>query len=342
MKRVVVIGGGFAGTKVAKILESKCNVTLIDAEDFFEYTPGILRVLVEPEHYKKLHSKHKNYLTKSKIVVGHVKKIDNKNVTLKDGKKINYDYLVIASGSSYNTPIKEQNIFFATRVKNILKSYQKIQKSQKIIIVGGGIVGVELATEIATHYKDKEILLIHSGSKIMERNNPKTSRYAEKFLVRNGVKIILNEKITNSDKKKLIGESGKEYNCDEVFFTIGIKPNVGFMNGEFSQFAPKGIMVNEYLQIPGKENIFVAGDVSNIVEEKTAQNAEKHGELVAQNILASINSEKMNKYSTKKRIMVISLGKNSGIIEYKNFVLGGWIPALLKRLIEWKVMNRFR
>src|SRR5687767_11071478 len=125
MKKVVVIGGGFAGANVAKKLNGKCDLTLIDTEDYFEYTPGILRVLVEPEHYHKLHVKHKEYLPNTKVVVGHVKKIENNKVVLIGGKKINYDYLVIASGSHYNNPIKETDTYFATRVKHLLAANKK-------------------------------------------------------------------------------------------------------------------------------------------------------------------------------------------------------------------------
>lgn len=342
MKRVVVIGGGFAGTAVAKKLNGKCDLTLIDTEDYFEYTPGILRVLVEPEHYKKLHAKHKDYLPKTKIIVGHVKKIEDKKVALMDGKKINYDYLVIASGSNYNTPIKEEDTFFATRVKHLLDANKKIQNSKKILIVGGGLVGIELAAELVTHYNDKKIQIINAGPNILERNNIKTRQYAQKFLEKKGVEIINNEKIVDKSKNKVIGESGKVYDYDMVFFTVGIKPNTTFMQGDFSKFVPRGIEVNEYLQIPGMENIFVAGDVSNIVEEKTAQNAELHGKIVANNILATLKGKKMKRYTSKRRLMVISLGKYKGIVEKDGFVMTGLAPALMKATIEKMVMFTFR
>ncbi|MEK6915102.1 MAG: FAD-dependent oxidoreductase [Nanoarchaeota archaeon] len=339
MKRVAVIGGGFAGANVAKKLQNYCNLTLIDTEDFFEYTPGILRVLVEPEHYKKLHVRHKEYLKKAKVIVGHVKKVNDKTVLLNNGKEINYDYLVIASGSNYNSPIKEEDIFFATRVKHLLEAQEKINKSKRISIVGGGIVGVELVAELATHYNDKKISLIHSGDKLLERNSTKTQDYATNFLKNRGVEIILNERIIDKNNKKLKGESGKEYPYDLVFFTVGIKPNISFMN---KRFVKKGIIVNNYLQIPEKNNIFVAGDVSDIVEEKTAQTAEKHANIVSNNILALINHKKMKEYKSKKGLMVISLGKYSGIIEYESFVLTGLIPAILKSCIEKMVMSKFK
>ncbi len=341
MKKVVVIGGGFAGATAAKKLKGKCDLTLIDTEDFFEYTPGILRVLVDPDHYKKLHVKHKDYLQGAEVVTGHVKEVDKKEVTLVDGRKIDYDYLVIASGSHYNNPIKEEDTFFATRVKHLLEANKKIKKSKKIYIVGAGLVGVELAAELATHAKGK-VYLISSNDKIMERNNSKTQEYAIKFLQKNGVEIIFNERIKDSDKKKLISESGKKYMYDMAFFTVGIKPNTGFMQGKFSKFVPKGIEVNEFLQIPEMKNIFVAGDVTNIVEEKTAQTAEKHGSIVAQNILASIQGNELQQYKSKKRLMVISLGKNRGVLEYKGFVWRGWVPSVLKSIIEKTVMHGFR
>lgn len=341
MKRVVVIGGGFAGATVAKKLKDKCDLTLIDTEDFFEYTPGILRVLVDPDHYKKLHVKHKDYLPNAKIITGHVKEVNKKEITLMDGRKVDYDYLVIASGSHYNNPIKEEDTFFATRVKHLLEANKKIKKSKKIYIVGAGLVGVELAAELATHAKGK-VYLISSNDKIMERNSVRTQRYAKRFLEKNGVEIIFNERIRDSDKKKLISESGKKYMYDMAFFTVGIKPNTSFMQPNFSKFVPKGIEVNEFLQIPEMKNIFVAGDVTNIVEEKTAQTAEKHGDVVAHNILSTIAGRELKQYSPKKRMMVISLGKDRGVIEYKGFVWRGWIPALLKSMIEKMVMNSFR
>ncbi|MEK6846979.1 MAG: FAD-dependent oxidoreductase [Nanoarchaeota archaeon] len=338
MKKVVIIGGGFAGSKAARKLQNKCDVTLIDKEDFFEYTPGILRALVEPEHYKKVYIKHEKYLNKTRVVVGGVKSISDKKVALDHGKKVDYDYLVITSGSNYVFPIKEENVFFAKRFKHLLEAYDKIKKSRRIAIVGGGIVGVELAAELATHYKGKELFLIHSHPKLMERNNSKTGEYARRFLEKRGVEVILDEKIIKTDKRHLIGRSGKKYPYDAVFFTVGITPNVDFMKNNFSQFVSRGISVNEYLQLDGKPNIFVAGDVTSLAEEKTAQNAEKHGEIVAKNIISLIHGEKMVKYLPKKRMMIVSLGKYSGILEYGDFVMGGFVPAIMKELIEKRVM----
>ncbi len=340
-KKVVIIGGGFAGSTAAIELQNECDVTLIDTEDFFEYTPSILRTIVEPDYYNKINSKHSSYLSNARIIVGHVKSLNENFVTLRNGRKINFDYLLIASGSNYATPIKEEYTSFANRVKHLIEAYEKIKKSKKISIVGGGVVGVELAAELCTHYKDKDLTLIHAHSNLMERNNKKTSDYVKSFLEKNGVKIVFNEKIMKKEKNKLVGNSGNSYKYDSVFFTTGIKPNTEFMTDNFSDLVKKGIAVNEFLQLKEHENIFVAGDVTNLAEEKTAQNAEKQAKIVAINILARINNSKMIPYKSKKRMMVISLGKKDGVIEYKDFIFTGLIASIVKRIIEKKVLCQF-
>src|SRR3989344_843508 len=105
MKRVLIIGGGFAGSTAARMLEKDFDVTLIDSKDYFEFTPGILRTLLEPKHVEKIQVLHKNYLKKTRIIKGIVESIDRKNVFL-GRRKIRYDYLVVCSGSRYSLPIK--------------------------------------------------------------------------------------------------------------------------------------------------------------------------------------------------------------------------------------------
>ena len=59
MKKLVIIGGGFAGAKIAKALESEFNVTLIDSKDYFEFTPSILRAIIKTKYLKKIQILHK-------------------------------------------------------------------------------------------------------------------------------------------------------------------------------------------------------------------------------------------------------------------------------------------
>jgi apoptosis-inducing factor 2 len=339
MEKLVIIGGGFAGTTIAKALEMKFDTTLIDSKDYFEYTPAILRTIVEPGHLNKVQRKHETYLKKAKVIVGHVSEVDEKFV-LVDKEKIHYDYLVVCSGSDYNNPIKEQDVVIGSRSQHLKHSHEKLKNSNKILIIGGGLVGVELAAEICEHYHDKKISLVHSRDHLMPRNNPKTVAYVENFLLKRGVELVLNERIKEAKKGVFVTEKGKVLPYDMAFMTVGTKPNYDFMEKNFSKCLSDRhqIKVDENLRVVGCKNIFAAGDIIDLQEEKTAQNAEHHAHTIVHNILALESSREPKKYKSRKRMLVISLGKYNGVIEKEGFVLGGKIPALFKLVIEKWVM----
>src|SRR3989344_147230 len=115
-KKVVIIGGGFAGSTAARKLENDFKVTLIDLKDYFEFTPSVLRTLVEPQHVEKIQVRHVQYLEKTQIIQEHVKDISTTEVHTAS-QVYPYDYLIIASGSRYESPIKEADMVIAGRSK---------------------------------------------------------------------------------------------------------------------------------------------------------------------------------------------------------------------------------
>ena len=96
------------------------------------------------------------------------------------------------------------------------------------------------------------------------------------------------------------------------------------------------------MRVKGFKNIFASGDLIDLPDEKTAQNAKKHGNLIAKNILNAISNKKLKEYNPKARIMVISLGDWHGIISSENWAIKGIIPAILKKAIEISVIWRYR
>lgn len=228
MKRVVIIGGGFAGATVARELEDDFETVLVDNKNYFEFTPSVLRVLVEPKRAKKIQVLHQHYLHSTKIVMGEVKAVKEKYVLLDKGK-IEFDYLVIASGSRYELPIKGGDLIKATRAENLRSFNKKILDAKRILLVGGGIVGVELAAEIATHLKNKEIILLHSRERLMDRFPEKVSKIADRFLRKKGVMILTKERFVKKIGKNYVTESGRKISADLAFLCTGIKPNSDFL-----------------------------------------------------------------------------------------------------------------
>ncbi len=319
MKKIVIIGGGFVGSYCARKLEKDFEVTLIDTRDYFEFTPSVLRILVEPDHLDKIQILHKDYLENSKIVLGEVNKFDNNKVFVK-GNSYSYDYLIAASGSSYVSPFKKENILHPNRGVELKKYASKLKKSGKILIVGGGLVGVELTGEILDKYPHKEITLIHSHERLIPRNNLKSSRKVEMYFRKEGVNLNLGERFEDKE--------GKDY--DLIFFCTGIKPNLDFKGLD--------IKLDKRLMLKNMKNVFVGGDISDVKEEKTAQNALAQANVIVKNIFRLEKDKKLKSYKPRKRLLLISLGSKKGILEYKNFSWFGFIPAWMKAFVERRHM----
>jgi apoptosis-inducing factor 2 len=338
MKKVVVIGGGFAGSLIAKKLEKKFGVTLIDTKNYFEFTPSVLRSIVEPEHFEKIQILHSEYLKKSRIIIGEVTEVNKKFIRV-NGKKIDFDYLAICSGSRYEMPFKEQDIIVATRAEHLRKYFRRLKDAKKVVIVGGGLAGVELAGEILGKYPDKKLVIVHVGRKLMERNSPEASAYSELYLKKKGAEILFGTRIAEVKKDFCVTDNGEKIKRDLVFICTGIKPNFELLKSFDNVLNEKNqVKVNEFLQVNGFENIFAAGDLTNVAEEKTAQNAEREGRIVVRNILALDSGRELKKHESRKTMSVISLGKWNGILDNGKFVFTGIIPAFIKKFVEMKEM----
>lgn len=335
-KKIIIIGGGFAGSHAAKHLDKHFDVTLIDTKDYFEFTPGILRSIVEPSHVRKIQVMHTHYLKWAKVIVGVVSEVGVDYVLV--GKdRLKFDYLVVASGSSYNAPFKEQRVVTATRANTLRDYYEKLCEAKRVILVGGGLVGVELAGEICWKYgREKEITIIQSGDRLIARNSKKAIRYATDFLKDRGVNVLYNEKMVECDATHCITNKGKRLEADLIFLCTGIVPNYEFMKKNFSEYiSERGFLkVNGHLQFDGLKNVFAIGDVAGVVEEKTAQNAERQAEIIVKNICSMDGMGDMVKYVSKRSPLIISLGKNYGILTKGDFVMKGVIPAMMKAGVE--------
>lgn len=339
MKRVVIIGGGFAGTIIAEKLQKEFNTILIDDKEYFEYTPGILRTIVEPQHVNKIQRKHQTYLTNTEFICAEVSSIAPSYVTCLK-KKIPYDYLVLASGSSYGSPIKGGAVVSADRAKTLHKHHAQVKQAQHVLIIGGGIVGVELAAEIAETFPGKKITLVESNDTLMKRSPPKAQEYATRYLKRHDVHIIYNERVEGKKNQQYVTNKARNIDADMAFLCIGITPNSTYLRKNYKNVLDERgfVQVNNYLQVKGHAHIYAPGDINNIKEEKLAQNAEIQADIVAQNIKNQELNQPLNAYESKPRVIVISLGKKKGIIIKKNLVIGGVIPAIMKEGIERYVM----
>lgn len=193
---------------------------------------------------------------------------DSKKVKTVSGKEIEYDKLVFALGSKPIIPkiegIELKGIFPVSKYKNDLeKIFSYLEEAEKVVIVGGGFIGVEVCDEIRKQGKD--VSIVEALDYLLPAAfDPEFGKLLEKNLTDKGVKIYTGRKVIKfvGDEKveKVILEDGEELEADIVLISIGYKPNVDLVKNKGVKIGESGgIWVDEYMRtnIP---DVFAVGD----------------------------------------------------------------------------------
>ena len=337
MMKVVIAGGGFCGAMVAKKLDPIKDIdkVLIDKKDHFVYYPSLLKLITDLEYQEKITKPYSKFLRNTDIITEKVVKISPRYIsTVKNN--IEYDILAICLGADYPIYLDDKKDVFAIRsIDEVKRLSERIEKSKKVLIVGGGLIGVEAAAELATK-TGKKVTLVHSHERLIERESKIASKYAEKFLSEKGVKIILGTKVVGRKERGFKTSDGRIVEADVCIWSTGL----GYDKSIFEGFAPsifsdKGsLRVNEYLQLEGYNNIFAGGDITDLDEEKTGHNADFHSRTIYENIMNVKDELPLTKYGRFESPMLISLGDINGLMTIPNMAIPGPITPIMKYLLE--------
>ena len=248
---------------------------------------------------------------------------------------IRFDYLVIATGSSYAFPGKVAETDRSKTIELYNNLREKVEQSQRILIIGGGPVGIELAGEIGTDYPTKDITLVHSQPTLVQPNIFQEKFYtrAQEQLNQLKIKVILNDRIDLPSKQQynyidgpqtfITTNSRTEITADLTFICTGARVNnKSLLSSPFKSNLNSEtgrIIVNNYLQIDGYEKIFAIGDISD-KEGKLAYYGAEQAEYVAK-LIISIQQKKPypKEYQTHPYVgMFITIGRNGGIGQMPN------------------------
>jgi len=284
---------------------------------------------------------YSKFLKKTKIITEPVSKINKDNI--KAGKTTHpFDYLIICSGASNKTiSWKAKNCFILKNIDDAKKVHDSLQVARCVTIVGGGYVGTEIAGELINK-TDKHISLVEKSDRLLSRQYVDAGTLAHNYLTKKGVKLYFNQEIKKFQSSFALTSQREKIMTDLMIWCVGITPNTSFLNKYFKKNSYGQLITTPSLNLQGYKNIFAGGDITDIIEEKSAQNAEYHGEIIAKNILKSINKKKLVNYESKKRTMVISLGDYNSILVMNNTAFDGLIPAFMKKMIEKIIVWKYK
>lgn len=316
VQKVVIIGAGFAGLKLAQELinNSKFEVYLIDKQNFHQFQPLMYQVAtarLEPASIsfplRKVFQKAKNV----RIRIAKVRKInfDEKQVVTTIGD-FEYDHLVIAIGCKTNYFGSENLRDFAYPMKTIPEAIQlrnrilqtfedalittdneKLQALLNFVIVGGGPTGVELSGALAEmkrnilpkDYPDKDfskltIYLLEGAANTLSPMSKGSQKMSQKYLEDLGVIVKTNTIVKDYDGSTVILNDGEKIDSKNVIWAAGVTGNVieGFPTECFTR--GNRLIVNRFNEVKGLKNVYALGDIAYM---ETPKNPRGHAQVAS-------------------------------------------------------------
>lgn len=366
--RIVIIGGGFAGIALAKKLsKQEVQVVLLDKHNYHTFQPLLYQVStggLEPDSIaypiRKVLQDFPNFYFR----LAKVSEIDTEKNTIQSNiGALKFDYLVVASGSKTNyfgnKSIEDNSMEMKTIPQSlnlrslILENFEEALLTSDLnrrnalmsfVIVGAGPTGVELAGALAEikkgilpkDYPDldtrlAQINLVQSGDTILKTMSPNASKKAEDFLEKLGVNVWKNVRVTSYDGTMVTTDSDLTFESETVVWAAGVK-GAAIKGLDAEQFVSRGnrILVNEFNQVKGIDNIFAIGDVAQMESESVphghpmmAQPAIQQGKLLGDNILKLLDKKPMTPFVYKDRGSMATIGRNKAVVDLPNFKFQG-------------------
>lgn len=297
-KRIVIIGGGFAGIQLAKSLrKAPYQIVLLDRHNYHTFQPLLYQVAtagLEPDSIagalRHLFEKHKDFYFRMARVTGI--DLENKKIATLVGD-LSYDMLVIANGSKTNYfgnqemydrtfPMKQVPQALNLR-SHMLQNFEQTVMSPdpeeqdrltNFVVVGGGPTGVEVAGalgELKNHVLPKDypdidfdimkLHLVDAGPRLLAGMSEKSSQKAMQYLEDFGIDVRMNTRLEDYDGRDVTLTDGTVIPTKTVIWAAGVTGNV--IDGLPSEVVDRGrVLVNEYNQVEGYEDVYALGDIA--------------------------------------------------------------------------------
>ncbi|KAI0536849.1 hypothetical protein GGR58DRAFT_375744 [Xylaria digitata] len=347
LRNIVVVGGSFAGAAtsqgLANLLPSTHRVLLIEPHSHFHYLFAFPRFSIVPTYEHKAFIPFSGVFAaapspdRHHVVRARVSALHKDRVVLdrewQGVHEIPYDYLVVATGTNLRAPGTMQDEEKPLSVKYLQNYQRRLKSSRSVAVIGGGAVGVQMATDLKEIYPEKEITLIHSRDQLMPLYHKNLSEIIKARCQELGINLVLGSRVNipedefQNDSKGPIAislQNGNTLQADAVILATGQTPNTQFFStlpasSEDSLINPTNgfIRVRPTLQLqdPNYPHLFAVGDVADSGAHKAARPGVNQAQVVAKNILDFIEGrEPSEKIEITPPGIHLSLGLSKNII----------------------------
>jgi NADH dehydrogenase len=376
-KNLIIVGGGFGGISVAKNLKgTDIDVTIVDKRNHHLFQPLLYQVATAALSPGDVAVPIRSIFSSSdniKTILGEVTEIDKdkKILHLKNRSPLNFDYLVLATGSQYNYFGNEEwkdhapglksiddalnireRILYSLEIADQLQTDEEKEPYLTYAVIGAGPTGVEMAGAIAEIAKrnmmrdyrnidpDKtKIYLIEAGPKVLNGYHDSLSEKATRDLEGMGVTVLLNQPVTEVTKNSVTA-GGTVINTPNLVWAAGVESSPVLNSLSVEQDKMGRVLVSKDLSIDGYPNIFVIGDAAH-VEDKSGEPlpalapvALQQGKYIAKRIKHMVSGKDTKPFSYTDKGSMATIGRAKAVADIKGFKFSGIAAWLLWSLIH--------
>lgn len=349
-EKILVIGANVAGLALCKALATKgLRATVIDPKPDFEWFPNMHEIISSEKNISLLSFRKENLLTKlnHEYIPLCLEEIDYdlKQVKLSDSRVLAFDKLVIAMGGvnqSYGVKSVDK---FARTFKSLadaemirkdffnLMNRKSIDKHENIVIVGGGVEGVEVLGEILKcnpKHKNIKVHLINSHSRLFHEFSPLINNRVTQS-AKDSVNFYNNVKVVRLSKDNVYLSNGEKISAKLIIWTGGVCPSKKLLELGLTHSADEWIPVDRSLRHTRYKDIYAIGDCVSFrgLKSKQAYYAIEMGQLVAENLSLASSHKKLKNFVPSSKPMVVTFGdKDAFLISGKTCIASTGLLAL--------------
>jgi apoptosis-inducing factor 2 len=324
---VAVVGGGYGGTLVAEALDPFADVVLVDPREAFVNVAASLRALARPAWAHNAFFPYETLLRRGRVVRDRAVSVDATGVALGAGGRVDADFVVLATGSCYAYPARPRRMdsSAAAALSDLRETHDQLARADRVLIVGAGPVGLELAGEIREVWPRKQVVIVEKNDEILRGFLPEVGEQLRRQLIDLRIDLRLGTGLTNLPPVPegrcgafvVATEKGDDIGADIWFRSFGSRVNTGFLaDGRLVDLTPSGLVpVTGRLNVVGHENVYALGDIVDLADPKMATWAQVQAGVVVDNLRAQLEGrlpDAVHTSATERRIF-LPLGTRAGV-----------------------------
>ncbi len=358
MKKVVLVGLGHAHlhvlTRTADFARAGAELVLIDPGDFWYsgLATGLLSGNARPED-DRIGAKAFASACGARLIKGGAVELDpqKRHLVLEGGDTLDYDVVSFNTGSVVSTPFPvDGTVWRAKPIKGLWALAQRLEGSsdaRSLAVIGGGVTGCELMSNISARFGDGLALTLVSGADRLMDGWPKgAGRAMQRLFEERGVKLKLGSGVRSISAEQIALENGEVVAADMVLLATGLAatPLMAQLGLPFDDL--HGLRVTSELHSVANENVFAVGDCAEIAGRelpKIGVFGVRAAPVLAHNLLARVKGGRLRQFRPQSVwFSALNLGDGTGLASWGPIWWQGKSALWLKNRFDYGFMRRYQ